>query len=399
MSKVYAESWLAMIVAAGDDPHYGIPGVSSTLRTQHPSIKIDTHTLVGVRPPVDEIRTSRWNTRSWTYQEGLLSKRRFVFTDTQTYFQCQTMRCTDAIDISLEGPHPETGVMGTQFDNVDIKRAFPFRQSSDKPENRTSEFMRRNLSKDRDALDAIAGVLTAYNDQTYSAGVFCGLPLVPTTFTDSIRPRPTMKLLCEALAWSISCDKEHQPCFPSRTWAGWKLGKVALSMGDSYGFEYHRRTRTNYHCAMGAIEAEFVDGTMLSWEHQTEQVLELSRSGIHPVGLKITGWTFDCQVKWKQGDDRWCKFTHPQRLWRDGIEIRLSGVKQRGLRQLLGLILLNTEDGDVQFLIIEQQENGDRFERLDIGTAFKHNQLIVAQGPERALWADIELELKEICLV
>jgi hypothetical protein len=96
--------------------------------------------------------------------------------------------------------------------------------------------------------------------------------------------------------------------------------------------------------------------------------------GIHPVGLKITGWTFDCQVKWKQGDDRWCKFTHPQRLWRDGIEIRPSGVKQRRLRQLLGLILLNTEDGDIQFLIIEQQENGDRFERLDIGTAFKHNQ-------------------------
>jgi hypothetical protein len=70
MGKIYTESALTIIVVAGNDPDYGILGVSSTLRTSRPSILIDDHCLVGIRPPANEIRKSKWSTRGWTYQKA-----------------------------------------------------------------------------------------------------------------------------------------------------------------------------------------------------------------------------------------------------------------------------------------------------------------------------------------
>jgi hypothetical protein len=314
------------------------------------------------------------------------------------------MRCSDAMNISYEGPIPRKTIpKGLKFDNMDIKKAFDSRYSSHEPGGHIGEFMRRSLSKDSDTLDVIAGVLTATNKSIYRSRFLCGLPVSLTTSSVPRLARSMMESLCVALFWDIVWDTkpERRSCFPSWTWAGWKLtdGHMERDTGHLRIFTYHHRTSVHRDCVAKAIEVEFVDGTTLSWEHQYERILGLSSSGIHPVSLKITGWTFHCQVEWQEGGDRWCKFTHPPRLQQYGTGIRPSGIKQRHLRQLLVLILLHTEDGEIQFLVIEQQENGDRFERLDLGTALEEGELIVAQGPERALWAEIELELKEICLV
>jgi hypothetical protein len=137
----------------------------------------------------------------------------------------------------------------------------------------------------------------------------------------------------------------------------------------------------------------------LSWEHQHEKILELSSLGIYPISLRITGWTFHCQVGWDE-HYRQHRITHPRTLQHAAAIMRTySGNEQRLFRQLLGLILLHTEDGGLQFLLVEQQENGDRFERLDQASTFGIGELIVTQEPERAIWADIELELKETCLI
>jgi hypothetical protein len=80
---------LTIIAAAGSDPHYGLPGVSRTRNVQT-TFTVANHVFVAMEDPGLEIRTSHWNTRGWTYQEALLSRRRLVFTDTQIYFQCRT---------------------------------------------------------------------------------------------------------------------------------------------------------------------------------------------------------------------------------------------------------------------------------------------------------------------
>lgn len=89
MGRIYSNSILTIIAAAGDGPDYGLPGVSSRPRLAQVGVKInDEISLVLYEPPKDHIASSKWNTRGWTYQEGLLSKRRLVFTDLMVYFQC-----------------------------------------------------------------------------------------------------------------------------------------------------------------------------------------------------------------------------------------------------------------------------------------------------------------------
>jgi hypothetical protein len=205
MGKIYNESAFIIIVAAGSDPGYGIPGVSSTLRTQRPSILVGYLYLVEIRPPEDEIFESQWNTGGWTYQEALLSRRRLVFTNTQAYFQCQVVRCTDAKNSLLEGPHPNDRYARLGHYSMNIERAFPLRSSSVNPVGPMiliSGFIRRNLSRDNDTLDAIAGVLTAYYQQTNSSTFICALPLSPITSSFAVSARSMIETLCEALSWS-----------------------------------------------------------------------------------------------------------------------------------------------------------------------------------------------------
>ncbi|PVH70530.1 HET-domain-containing protein, partial [Cadophora sp. DSE1049] len=94
MGHIYANAVFTIIAAAGTDPSHGLPGVSC-LRDRQPAIKIGDYTLVGVVNPAFAISESKWNHRGWTFQEGLLSRRRLVFTQTQVYFQCQLMQCVE----------------------------------------------------------------------------------------------------------------------------------------------------------------------------------------------------------------------------------------------------------------------------------------------------------------
>lgn len=44
---------------------------------------------------------SQYWTRGWTYQEGVLSNRRIVFTEHQTYWECRSMASHESADITL----------------------------------------------------------------------------------------------------------------------------------------------------------------------------------------------------------------------------------------------------------------------------------------------------------
>ncbi|ORX94759.1 heterokaryon incompatibility protein-domain-containing protein, partial [Clohesyomyces aquaticus] len=92
MDKIYAGAEVTIIAAAGSDPHYGLPGVSSTFRSPNQyEVRIGSKNYMSL-PPLsrvgpDSTRNLRWK-RGWTYQEMLLSRRRLVFTPHQMYFQC-----------------------------------------------------------------------------------------------------------------------------------------------------------------------------------------------------------------------------------------------------------------------------------------------------------------------
>jgi hypothetical protein len=72
MGKIYAASALTIIAAAGDGPNYGLVGVGSRPRSEQLLVELDTITLFRLcEHPRVLVQCSKWNTRGWTYQEGL----------------------------------------------------------------------------------------------------------------------------------------------------------------------------------------------------------------------------------------------------------------------------------------------------------------------------------------
>ncbi|EAA29335.1 HET-domain-containing protein [Neurospora crassa] len=164
MGRIYSNSSLTIIAAAGDEPEYGLPGVSSRSRLAQVGVQInDKISLVLYEPPTDHITNSKWNTRGWTYQEGLLSKRRLVFTDLMVYFQCHEMHGDEVLSLPIPGS-------GEDYDEIrplspktfDIGRVFPKVTDWDDSLTaweRISEYGPRELGYDSDALNAISGVM------------------------------------------------------------------------------------------------------------------------------------------------------------------------------------------------------------------------------------------------
>lgn len=61
MDKIYQGAGLTIIAAAGDDPHYGLPGVRTLARKPQYRIQGECITYVAARPVGEEIRASKWN--------------------------------------------------------------------------------------------------------------------------------------------------------------------------------------------------------------------------------------------------------------------------------------------------------------------------------------------------
>ncbi|KAH8778471.1 heterokaryon incompatibility protein-domain-containing protein, partial [Diaporthe sp. PMI_573] len=88
MHRIYRGAEVTIVAAAGESPEYGLPGVSRKMSIP-PRLKIGNQKFACIPPdPQLLIESSTWSSRGWTYQEGLLSRRRLVFTDQQSYFQC-----------------------------------------------------------------------------------------------------------------------------------------------------------------------------------------------------------------------------------------------------------------------------------------------------------------------
>ena len=76
MDLIYTNAYLCIIAAAGDGPNHGLPGVNGTLRTQQPTLAVGKYVLAStLNHPKRALDASKWASRGWTYQEGILSKR------------------------------------------------------------------------------------------------------------------------------------------------------------------------------------------------------------------------------------------------------------------------------------------------------------------------------------
>ena len=116
MDSIYSNAGLVIIVAANSHASAGIPGIHHTQRriSQRQETIKSTQSITA-QPSVQQVlEQSVWNTRGWTFQEAILSRRALVFTESLVYWNCQYDTWRE--DISSESP--VYGLLLTQDNSI-----------------------------------------------------------------------------------------------------------------------------------------------------------------------------------------------------------------------------------------------------------------------------------------
>jgi hypothetical protein len=268
MTTIYEEADLTIVAAAGSGASHGLPGIRSTPRKQQPKYKLDSGSLLlsTLPDPRHDIFQSVYWTRGWTYQEGVLSKRRIVFTDHQIYWECQSMATHESVnlplflmpsgsdedserrmaDFMLTGIFKGDAYSGGSLSNQDklliveddayrLDYGFPVHhEATTRAQLRglnehIRAFSKRRLTEDTDALPAFLGILGMYkqNELLY---LLHGVPMWMGDISgDETGAQITLAL--SVTSWYHRAGPNHhmfvsEPCrrrshLPSWTWAGW----------------------------------------------------------------------------------------------------------------------------------------------------------------------------------
>ncbi|KAF2752158.1 HET-domain-containing protein [Sporormia fimetaria CBS 119925] len=205
-----------------------------------------------MQEPRVSIQKSKWSTRGWTYQEGVLSNRRLVFTPEQVYWECNAMAVCETVNMSFKAVEHSSGHQMADYmlsgifqedlhNEEELQYGF---HSSDKGDvgdqvlqldGHIEAFTSRDLTKEEDSLKAFLGVAARYRTD---AGllVLMGLPVWTGPFSDDA-PGLQYTFALSLCSWTHVAQRVDEgaemyvtdrPCrrqFPSWTWAGWQ-GRV-----------------------------------------------------------------------------------------------------------------------------------------------------------------------------
>ncbi|KAH7382242.1 heterokaryon incompatibility protein-domain-containing protein [Pyrenochaeta sp. MPI-SDFR-AT-0127] len=222
MHLIYGCAVLTIVAVGSSDASSGLPGVRGTLRHAQRQLAIGPYSFILFQDLREELKTSRWNTRGWTFQEALLSPRRLVFSKSQLYFQCEEAHFFEAIDEGFQSDQrwrdlrvwPSGGVGNHHF----------------APYDRLQEYFPRHLSFGSDALAAFEGILHRLaSDVSHNMRVahFYGIPLIDHFKNGDFLRRS----FAFGLTWRLENSGTSMPMvqpnqgpnqFPSWTWAAYK---------------------------------------------------------------------------------------------------------------------------------------------------------------------------------
>ena len=87
MNTIYEGTYLTIIAAAGEDAEAGLPGVTPDSRDirQYFEVVDGMRLAVAMLTLTQQIVESRWASRAWTYQKGIMCQRYLIFTSQQIY--------------------------------------------------------------------------------------------------------------------------------------------------------------------------------------------------------------------------------------------------------------------------------------------------------------------------
>ena len=221
MGAVYAGAIMTIIAYAGDDPTFGLPGISSD---------IDRTTTWSMMQATGYLGLSTWLKRGWTFQENYLSKRRLFFTEIGPVYRCKSslhseVTCDFAhgFDIMVEAIIDNQRPQGVPTDlEAALHEAGNIMQS----------YSDRQLSYETDLLNAIVGVLNTLSTRQFPVRHIWGVPFTTGKTADS-------SIVKIALDWSSKSPGTRRSAFPSWSTLGWTSGSSRLSTPYSCSEEFN----------------------------------------------------------------------------------------------------------------------------------------------------------------
>ena len=255
MASIYECSEFTIVAAAGSDAAYGLPGIRTgkigTRNQAYVQIGAEICLVSSLTDPRLTIKDSTWSTRGWTYQEGVLSNRRLVFTNEQMYFECGGMAAQETLDLPLQLFHKESGEAMEDFMLAGVFNGsseaalasiasffgFPNLKSPGLSrgllllDEHIATFTSKNLSYNEDSLLAFSGIAERYGSRN-GIGILLGLPFW-TGGCELWGPSVLYSFALSLSSWSHARIDEtgysqsgmgvrRRIHLPSWTWAGWK---------------------------------------------------------------------------------------------------------------------------------------------------------------------------------
>ncbi|KAG4439743.1 hypothetical protein IFR05_004765 [Cadophora sp. M221] len=268
MTTIYEAAEFTIVAAAGSGASHGLPGIRSTPRNPQPKYFLDSGSLLLSTfpdPRRDVLESAHW-TRGWTYQEGILSKRRIVFTESQVYWECQGMATQESLNMPLfltssddddselrmadfmltgifKNDAYSGGIASNQEDMVIMEDdafrldyGFPVHQGATTRAQLRSlnehirAFSKRNLGYDSDVLPAFSGILGMYKSNENLSllhgmpvwyGDICSQSGAQISFALTVTSWYHRAGSSHQLFVSEACDRRTTH-LPSWSWAAWK---------------------------------------------------------------------------------------------------------------------------------------------------------------------------------
>ncbi|KAM0432198.1 hypothetical protein ACHAPT_004733 [Fusarium lateritium] len=224
MNAVYENAQLTIVAAAGEDSAFGLPG---------------GHALEIVPlEPACIIRHSVWWTRGWTFQEGLLSRRRLFFTEHEMSFECRGLVAREIVELPIRIHR----IAATRHPILEHERTFsrPDRGSYGSQRfsiwSHISEYTERRLTNDYDILNAMLGIMQVAAERDPPIHHLCGVPVVSERdpmAPDNTRAPTLLEAFAHGFCWESSSTRREG--FPSWSWIGWR-GKVQRPRGYAVSF-------------------------------------------------------------------------------------------------------------------------------------------------------------------
>ncbi|KAI3539753.1 hypothetical protein CSPX01_08709 [Colletotrichum filicis] len=244
MDIILGHATIALVAADTFDINAGLPGISTDRSTKQIVREIMPGLTFGLQLPSPQ-SYGMWDTRAWTLQEKLLAQRLLIFTEDHVSFHCR--HGVKREDVPFDQPLNESTLLTLSVPRdgyQSIKTSTRLPMSGEKPvilrapqfteyANIVKQYTVRDIADSADVLNGIMGLFNVLEAKGQRSN---GATMPSRAESNYLHGLPE-RFLDLALLWQPpASDEVHLTrraggTFPSWSWAGWGVSKVAL--GDA----------------------------------------------------------------------------------------------------------------------------------------------------------------------